>query len=256
MKKALKHLLFALALALFLCITALVLSQARERRRLMTCKNVEIIFKDTLNFVSEDDVRGYLKRDCPVFIGQRVDSIRLYEIENALDSRSAILSTQAWTSDSTLHISIVQREPVARMETADHAFYIDDRGYIFPVQGDCGKTFPLIQGKLPLHEPVGYKGLPSTEEGRQWVEKMLDLISYMKKSKWAVRIARMTVQEDGDIVMIPVEGREHFIFGRPENAPEKFARMQEYLKRIKPSVEDDYYATVNIKYKGQIICRK
>ena len=75
------------ALALFLCITALVLSQARERRRLMTCKNVEIIFKDTLNFVSEDDVRGYLKRDCPVFIGQRVDSIRLYEIEGETEQR-------------------------------------------------------------------------------------------------------------------------------------------------------------------------
>lgn len=256
MKKAVKYLLFALSLALILCITALVLIQARERRHLMTCKSVEISFKDTLNFVSEDDVRTYLKRDCPVLIGQRVDSIRLYEIEKALDSRSAILSAQAWTSDSVLHISIRQREPVARMETADHAFYIDDRGFIFPVQGDCGKTFPLVQGRLPLHEPVGYKGLSSTEEGQEWVEKMLTLIAYMKKSKWDGRIAKMTVLADGDIVMTPVEGRENYIFGRPENVQEKFARMNEYCKRIKPAVEDDYYASVNVKYKGQIICRK
>ena len=256
MKKFVKYLLFALALALFLCVTALVLVQARERRHLMTCKSVEIIFKDTLNFVSEDDVRAYLKRDCPVMIGQRVDSIRLYEIESALDSRSAILSTQAWTSDSVLHISIRQREPVARMETPDHAFYIDDRGFIFPVQGDCGKTFPLVQGRLPLHEPVGYKGLPSTAEGQEWVDKMLTLIAYMKKSKWEGRIAKMSVLADGDIVMIPVEGRESFIFGRPENVQEKFARMNEYYKRIKPAVEENYYASVNVKYKGQIICRK
>ena len=189
-------------------------------------------------------------------IGQRVDSIRLYEIERALDSRSAILSTQAWTSDSVLHISIRQREPVARMETPDHAFYIDDRGFIFPVQGDCGKTFPLVQGRLPLHEPVGYKGLPSTEEGQEWVDKMLTLIAYMKKSKWEGRIAKMSVLADGDIVMSPVEGRESFIFGRPENVQEKFARMNEYYKRIKPAVEENYYASVNVKYKGQIICRK
>ena len=45
MKKFVKYLLFALALALFLCVTALVLTQARERRHLMTCKSVEIIFK-------------------------------------------------------------------------------------------------------------------------------------------------------------------------------------------------------------------
>ena len=256
MKKFVKYLLFALALAVLVCVTALVLLQARERRHLMTCKSVEIIFKDTLNFVSEDDVRAYLKRDCPQFIGQRLDSIRLYEIEQALDSRSAILSTQAWTTDSVLHVSIRQREPVARMETADHAFYIDDRGFIFPVQGDCGKRFPQVQGKLPLHEPVGYKGLPSTEEGRQWVEKMLALIAYMGKNKWEGRIARMEVLADGDIVMVPEEGREKFIFGRPENAHEKFARMNEYYKRIKPAVEEDCYSSVNVKYKGQIICRK
>lgn len=256
MKKTVKYLLFVLALALFLCVTALVLAQARERRRFMTCKNVEIIFKDTLNFVSEDDVRSYLKKECPVFIGQRVDSIRLHEIEKTLDSRSAILSAQAWTSDSTLHISIVQREPVARMETADHAFYIDDRGYIFPVQGDCGKSFPLVKGRLPLYEPVGYKGLPSTEEGREWVEKMLSLIAYMKKSKWDTRIAVMNVLPDGDIQMTPVEGRESFVFGRPENVQEKFSRINEYYRRIKPEVEENYYSTVNVKYKGQIICRK
>ena len=139
-------------------------------------------------------------------------------------------------------------------EVRKHAGVVEPEVLVVRMQLDARDAHR--KRKLPLHEPVGYKGLPSTEEGRQWVEKMLDLISYMKKSKWAVRIAKMTVQEDGDIVMIPVEGREHFIFGRPENAPEKFARMQEYLKRIKPAVEDDYYATVNIKYKGQIICRK
>ena len=107
MSKTVRYLLFALSLALFLCVSALVLQATRERRHLVTCKRVEISFKDTLNFVSEDDVRGYLKRELPTFIGMRVDSIRLYEIEQVLDSRSAILSAQAWTSDSVLHISIV-----------------------------------------------------------------------------------------------------------------------------------------------------
>ena len=85
---------------------------------------------------------------------------------------------------------------------------------------------------------------------------MLTLIAYMKKSKWEARIAKMSVLADGDIVMSPVEGRESFIFGRPENVQEKFARMNEYYKRIKPAVEENYYASVNVKYKGQIICRK
>lgn len=256
MKKAVRYLLFALSLAVFLCVTVLVLQAARERRHLTTCKSVEISFRDTLNFVSEEDVRGYLKKECPVFIGMRVDSIKLYEIEKVLDSRSAILSSQAWTSDSVLHVSIVQREPVARMETADHAFYIDDRGYIFPIQGDCGKTFPLIKGSLPLHEPVGYKGLPATEEGQEWTEHMLQMLEWMKKNKWDRKVEMMKVESNGDLVVMPLEGKERFILGRPEAIPEKFSKINEYYKRIKPSVEEDFYTSVNVKYKGQIICRK
>lgn len=256
MSKVVRYLLFILSLALFLCVTALVLRSSHERRHLVTCKKVEISFKDTLNFVSEDDVRGYLKRELPTFIGVRVDSIRLHEIEKVLDSRSAILSTQAWTADSVLHISIAQREPVARMETADHAFYIDDRGYIFPVQGDCGKPFPLIKGSLPLHEPVGYKGLPSTQEGLDWTRSMLILLQWIKKNKWESRIEMIRVEPCGDLVIVPAEGKERFIFGRPESIPNKFSKINDYYKRIKPAVEENCYTSVNVKYKGQIICRK
>lgn len=256
MKKAVRYLLFALSLALFLCVTVLVLQAARERRHLTTCKRVEISFRDTLNFVSEEDVRGYLKKECPVFIGMRVDSIKLHEIEKVLDSRSAILSSQAWTADSVLHVSIVQREPVARMETADHAFYIDDRGFIFPIQGDCGKTFPLIKGSLPLHEPVGYKGLPASEEGRLWTESVLSMLEWMKRNKWDRKVEMIKVESNGDLVVVPLEGKERFILGRPEAVPEKFSKINEYYRRIKPSVEEDLYTSVNLKYKGQIICRK
>ena len=256
MKNFVKYPLFVLTLALFLCVTVLVNMQTRERRHLTTCKRVEIIFKDTLNFVSEDDVRGYLKRDCPTFIGQRIDSLRLHEIEHTLDSRSAIYSTQAWTSDSTLFISIVQREPAARIETPDHAFYIDDRGFIFPIQGECTKSFPVIKGHLPLHEPVGYKGQPSTEEGRLWTEKILRLLEQMHKNKWVERLARIEVTPDGCLTLVPAEGKERFIFGKPENTAEKFDKINEYYKRIKPVVGDDCYSTVNVQYKGQIICRK
>ena len=78
----------------------------------------------------------------------------------------------------------------------------------------------------------------------------------MKKSKWEGRISKTQVQDNGDLVLVPVEGKEKIIFGRPENAQEKFAKVNEYYKRIKPAVEEGYYSTVNVKYKGQIICRK
>ena len=64
------------------------------------------------------------------------------------------------------------------------------------------------------------------------------------------------VESNGDLVVVPAEGKERFIVGRPEAIPEKFAKINEYYRRIKPSVEEDMYSSVNVKYKGQIICRK
>ncbi|MCR5520213.1 MAG: hypothetical protein K6F21_07760 [Bacteroidales bacterium] len=256
MNKTVKYLLLALLLMLLCFVTVMVSSKAHERRHLTTCKKVEISFRDTLNFVSEDDIRNYLKKDCPVFIGQRIDSIRLHEIEKVLDSRSAILSSQAWTSDSVLYISITQREPVARMETSDHAFYVDDRGFIFPIQGDCGREFPLVQGHLPLYEPVGYKGQPSSEKGREWMDGMLRMLEWMKRGKWDGRFKKIRVEANGDLVLLPVEGKESFIFGKAEELADKFGKIDQYYKRIRPVMEEGYYSTVNVKYKGQIICRK
>ena len=218
MKNVVKYLIFALALGFFLCVTALVRMQVREHRHLTTCKKVEIIFKDTLNFVSEDDVRACLKKNCQTLLGQRIDSLRLHEIEKVLDERSAIRSAQAWSGP----------------------YYIDGRGFVFPVQGSCTKRFPVVKGELPLHEP----------------QQMLDFLAHMRKNKWEERISSISVSPSGMLTLVPEEGKEHFIFGRPENIEEKFGKMNEYYKRIKPAVEEGLYSSVNVQYKGQIICRK
>ncbi len=82
------------------------------------------------------------------------------------------------------------------------------------------------------------------------------MLQWMKKNKWDKRLKYIRVESNGDLVAVPMEGREQFILGRPEAMPEKFSKINEYYKRIRPSVEENYYSSVNVKYKGQIICRK
>jgi len=65
---------------------------------------------------------------------------------------------------------------------------------------------------------------------------------------------RITVSDEGDIVLFPTSGNESFIFGQPENIEDKFSRIHKYYSHIK-AAKGDIYGTVNVKYKGQIICR-
>ena len=45
-------------------------------------------------------------------------------------------------------------------------------------------------------------------------------------------------------------------FGRPEDYKAKFSRMEDYYRYIYPAKQEMNYKTVNVKYDGQIICRK
>lgn len=259
MKKVLRNLLFVLVVAAFGLATAFVFSFASESRRTITCKGLEVSLDKTRSFVSEQDIKDYLKNYYGPYIGERIDSVNLEQIETILDRRSAIRKSQAWTTDDgILHISITQREPVVRFQrnSAD-GFYADKSGYIFPLQKAYTPLVPVVVGNFPLKEGAGYKGEPSTPAGKEWMEGLLDLIKYTNNSKiWRDNISEILISPNGDFVLIPREGRERFIFGNTENIKEKFRRIEKYYEYIRPAKEEGYYRSVNVKYKNRIICRQ
>ena len=46
-----------------------------------------------------------------------------------------------------------------------------------------------------------------------------------------------------------------FIIGQPTSLEEKFEKMGKYYKVIIPEKGSDAYRTVDLRYKGQIVCK-
>lgn len=259
MRKVLKYLLFAIVVAGFAALTALLCGFAANSRRGISCKGLEVSFQNSRSFVSEQDVKDYLKNYYGPYIGERIDSMNLDRMESVLDRRSAIKKSQAWTTDDgILHIGISQRDPVVRFQkSSSNGFYADDRGFIFPLQKAYTPLVPVVSGKIPLSASAGYKGEPANEAERAWMDGILALLDYVKGSRqWSEGISEIRVAENGDLVLIPREGRERFIFGSPDEAKAKFDRIEKYYRYIKPSKDSGWYGSVNVKYRDQIICRK
>ena len=96
-----------------------------------------------------------------------------------------------------------------------------------------------------------------TQKEKDWLRNIISLTNYMKNSKtWSENISQISVRPGGDLVMIPRQGKETFIFGQPDGIEEKFSKMEKYYTTILPEKGEGYYSTVNLKYNGQIICRK
>ena len=76
------------------------------------------------------------------------------------------------------------------------------------------------------------------------------------KKIWRGGFKYIDIENNGDISLNPVKGKEKFIIGNTENIEDKFSKIEDYYKYIVPSKEEGYYTYVNVKYKGRIICRK
>ena len=257
MKTRVRILVTAAVLAALAALCALIHAGTARERALHTCEGLRIEYADDYRFVSEQDIKDYLDKYYGAYIGQRLDSIKLHKVESILDVQSAILKSEAYTTeDGMLNIRLTQREPVIRFQKGSYGFYADCDGFLFPLQENYTTPVPVMDGAVPVNSAEGFKGAPETEAEREWLAGVISLVEYMGKTRiWAENIVQMHVEDNGDIVMIPRQGSERFIFGGPGGAKEKFDRMSDYYRYILPEKGEGYYKTVNVKYDKQIVCK-
>ena len=245
MKLCRRHILSLFALVALLAAMAATTSLSAVDRRLRTCEGVRVTFTDGPRFLSEAEVKNVLDKRCGSYIGQRLDSLQLFKIESVLNMQSAVLRSEAWTTDDGyLNVRITQREPVARFQNGNDGFYVDRNGVYFPLKDSYTANVPIIDGNAPVGG--------SDKARKEWMQNALAMLAYMDGG-WANRIVQMHVDENGDLILIPREGDERFIFGEPRDVKAKFSRMEDYYRYIKPG--EKQYKVVNLKYEGQIICK-
>lgn len=210
-------------------------------------------------FITPREIRKFLDEELEGgYIGVQIDSIDLTRIEEILDSKSAILKSQAFTTkDSILNVVVTQKKPIVRFQKGTKGFYAVEDCSLFPLQSTYTSHVMVVDGYIPLKIEHGYLGKPDTEEGCRWLKGIVGLVKYINASRtWQSKIVQITVQEDGNLVLIPREGRERFLFGQACDMEKKFEKMELYYKGIREEKGEDAYRTVDLRFEGQIICRK
>lgn len=260
MPKIVRHIInISFAVLLTAALVASYMLGASHRKPI-TCKGLSICIPDSAanQFIRPDEVRKILDSEYRGYIGLPIDEIDLTKIESILDGKSAIYKSEAYaTKDSMLNVTITQRKPIVRFQKGSKGFYADETGYLFPLQNTYASHVQIVDGVIPLKNADGYRGTPESAEDRQWLERMIHLVRYIDGSKvWKDKIVQITVEEDGNLTLVPREGKEKFIFGHPTDIESKFKKMELYYKAIEPSKTDKDYRWVDIRFDGQIVCRE
>ena len=261
MKPFWRHLLAA-GVVLACCTVWLLSSRAaRASRRTVTCQSglqIDILDSAQRKFIAREDIEAWMDQDYHAYVGLPLDSVDLGRVEKLLNERSVVRESQAWLADDgILHIALTQREPVVRFQKGDNGWYADATGFIFPLQTRHSVRVPIVDGAIPLQVPRGYKGEIDNPQERTWLEGILNLVGFMQQEKvWAENISQISVGKSGELTLIPREGKERFLFGRPDRIAEKFNGIRSYYESIVPLKDPGYYATVDVRNRGQIICRQ
>jgi cell division protein FtsQ len=114
----------------------------------------------------------------------------------------------------------------------------------------------IVDGNIPLAANSGYKGDLANDQERAWFKSVMNVINHMEGSKvWKGKIVQIHVDEKGELVLIPREGNERFLFGQPNSLEDKFMKMEKYYTTIIPEKGSARYSTVDVRFRGQIVCK-
>lgn len=241
---------------------AALTSLSRRNLAEKTCQgreSMEVIVKDSAErrFVTKEDVGRWIDREYKACAGLPLDSVNLSRIEEIVSRHSAVRDCEAWlTDDGRLHVQLYQRQPVVRFQEKTNGYYADEEGFIFPLQSKGSAVVPVVDGNIPLKVSRGFKGEPADEGQKAWLKSIIGLVNAMRGTPWEDDISQIHVVDKGNITMYPREGKEVFLFGQPVRVQEKLSLMEQYYRSIAPLKDAGYYSTVDVRYHGQIVCRK
>jgi len=206
-------------------------------------------------FVGKADVARWLEKEYRAYAGLPLDSVDLDGIEKLVQAHSVVRDCQAWlTDDGILHVELSQREPVVRFDDGSNGYYADATGFVFPLQARGTADVPVVNGVIPMKIPRGFKGSPADPAEKAWLDQMIALINTLRGTVWEKNIVKITVSSRKNLVLTPREGKEEFIFGEPVRVQEKLYLMKAYYEGVAP--EHPEYRTVDLRYRGQLVCRK
>ena len=102
----------------------------------------------------------------------------------------------------------------------------------------------------------GQKGKIKDSKEKEWLQNTVNLVNYIESNKdWKRMIVQIHVNQSGDFILVPRDGQEKFLIGKPVDIESKFDKIKKYYTAIIPKAGSKKYKVIDLRYKGQIICK-
>lgn len=232
----------------------------REKGRASeVCKGIRVTLLDSAfnRFVTKGEIVEIIDGfNGGKTLGMKIDSVRLCELEKLLNKKSAVKNSEVFINRSGIvNVEITQRRPIIRIETQSGGYYIDESGYIFPLIENSTSYVPIVTGELPIDISAERKIVG--KDSVAWVQKFIKLGKYLEENPfWNAQIEQIYFDNKSTVELYTRVGEQKIIFGDLSDIDKKFKKLFAFYTNAVPELGWDKYSTINLSFKGQIVCKK
>jgi cell division protein FtsQ len=228
-----------------------LLAAAMRKQKNERCKDYTVRFKGEQQhlFVDEKDVTKLLKTGTKGNIkGQPMSAFDLRGLEQLLEKSLWIKDAELYFDNSEiLHVSVTEREPVARIfTTAGRSFYIDSDDKQMPLSDKMSAKVPVFTG-FPDKKLLLKKDSALLRDVRTTATFIAN------NSFWLSQVSQIDITPEWQFEMVPVVGNHLVKLGTAENIEKKFHRLFIFYKNVLSQAGFDKYRTIDVQYAGQVI---
>lgn len=184
-------------------------------------------------------------------LNKKIKDIYTNDIERRIEENNYVENAEVFSNfEGSIKVNIEQKNPVYRVfNNQGVSYYVDKDATHIPISTKFTPRLIVATGYIPSN---------ADKEKQQVVETNLyKLVQFIESNSfWSALIGQIYVEANGDFVLYPkIEGQK-IVLGDTTDLEQKFRKLQIFYKEGLKNINWQQYESINLKYKGQIICTK
>ena len=247
-------------------ITALGFVNVKEKSIQGKGVTVNVDYSTGDQFIDSEDIMEFLRSRNDTLKGIRMEDIDVFGLEKTLHTHPAIAAAEVSASiDGEIKIDVKQREPIVRVFLpTGESFYLDKNAKLMPLSENYTARVPVATGNIwePYTKMFQYNLRDLADNNYLAEVFVLDDIFRMSEyisqdTLLSSLIQQMEVDEKKEFVLYPSVGDHKIVFGKCDDLQRKFSKLKIFYTEGLNSVDGwNKYSTINLKYKGQVVCTR
>jgi cell division protein FtsQ len=204
--------------------------------------------------INDSDVRQLLVESFGNALeGTELRRLEVERMERVLEADPFVADADAYIDQhNKLHLRIVQREPMVRILDAQGGnYYLDAEGNKMPASKHFTARVMVATGNIAPYAD------DFLEKSRNSLKDVFLLSKKLYTDEvWSRFVQQIHVNNAGELVMVPLIGDQTIVLGSARNLDDKLRRLKIFYQEGMPHSGWKTYSSLNVKYEGQVVCRK